>query len=274
MEQDRYAELWERVDLPPELLGLLQALFALSYADLKKAAEVGSNPVEHHLVVLALAARIAQAGGSLSPDDTRRLGAAAILHDIAPVPKIKKRYLEGRPPEEQAQLEQLRVQHRLWHMREGAGMAHGKLLLLNEYRGRVVFSDEDMRVVCDEIIRIHDDPSIDVPIPSSNRLAVVFREADRLWMISREGFWHGILEKVTDPTDRELMTCLAMKRLNDYLPGEYSKERGLYDGSCKCFVDGTLFFRNPESCRMYEQARADRAEEVDVVKRGGKVPGC
>lgn len=249
-EMGRYHNLLNDVLKPLESdkssLGgeIFRLLFLLSFEDLKRA-EVG-NPLEHHLIVLRHMVEIVQEENL----NTRNAGAIAILHDIGPVEKIRKADVEARETEDQKRLlEQRRRQNRTLHMREGSALAQRKLLLLNDYLGRIFYRDEDIEVVC-EVIRIHDNPSIDITIPKDNHMAVSFREADRLWMLSDEGFAcdlrrdkEGIKGDIDDVT-------LASKRL-DHVIKRYREERNLYSAADGPFQDKALFFRTKAGYKIY-----------------------
>ncbi|MFQ5638206.1 MAG: hypothetical protein ACE5IR_09465 [bacterium] len=229
-------------------------LFLLSFDSLK-AAEVG-NPLIHHLVVLKHVIEIAQEENL----NILHAGAIAILHDIAPIEKIRKADLLGHDDlEVKRLLDEERKQHRVFHMREGSELAREKLLLLNEYLGQTLFSDQDIKVVCN-VISIHDNPSIDYPIPKENHLAVSFREADRLWMLSNEGF-RCDLERDAGITAKSTQTeTLAINRLNHILK-RFKEERKLYNSNDGPFLDDDLFFRTKSGYHIYLKYLSERKEQ-------------
>jgi len=73
-------------------------------------------------------------------------------------------------------------------------MPSGVLTELNAVSDRVVFDAVDIDTICDAI-GVHDNPSIDKPIPASNTLSVAFREADRLWMLTPAGVLADLARK-------------------------------------------------------------------------------
>ena len=236
---------------------IFELLFSLSFDDFM-AAEIG-NPIEHHLAVLQLSLEIG------IEENLNRLvvGAIALLHDIAPVEKI--RTVDIALEKDQGRknvLEQKRKQHRILHMREGSAMAHRKLLLVNEYCGRVVFGDEEIDQVC-EVIRIHDNPSISLPIPKDSRVATAFREADRLWMLSDLGFSYDIERDVSKSGIRDDIGELAAKRL-DHVQQRYREERRLYSSEQGPFQDEELFFRTKAGYRIYQRYLDERKKQYGL----------
>jgi hypothetical protein len=170
------------------VVSILERLVMLVFADWIEA-EAG-NPVDHHLCVLHHMMLIA-AAEEYPDSELLRAAAIALLHDLAPIEKITKtmvKELLTLNPEAGAALEVRRISSRTLHMREGSARAQRRLLQLNHSLGRVVFSATDIETIC-EVIRIHDNPSIGIPIPGSDKLAVAFREADRLWMVTMRGLF-------------------------------------------------------------------------------------
>ena len=135
------------------------------------------------------------------------------MHDIAPVDKITKQMIEkarARNPQEAEGLELCRQQNRILHMREGSAMAHRKMLELNDALGRVILDGDDIGAIC-EVIRIHDNPSLDIILQRRDWLAVAFREADRLWMVTDEGIRADLERKDMLPTPD---VCLSQLESN------------------------------------------------------------
>lgn len=244
-EMGRYHNLLNKVLKPLQTnkssLGgeIFRLLFLFSFDDLKRA-EAG-NPLEHHLIVLEHMIEIAEKE-EFTRAELLNACAIAILHDIAPVEKIRKADVEAKETvDEKRTLEQRRRQNRTLHMREGSALAQRKLLLLNDYLGRILYKDDDIDAIC-EVIRIHDNPSIDIPIPKDNRLATAFREADRLWMLSDEGFAYDLrqdIQVIQEPMD---ISLLASKRL-EHVIKRFQEERNLYSADDGPFQDKSLFFR-------------------------------
>jgi hypothetical protein len=190
-------------------------------------------------------------------------GALAILHDLGPVEKIRKADVELAPdPQEKAVLEQKRRQNRILHMREGSALAQRKLLTCNEYLGRPFFTDDDIEEIC-EVIRIHDNPSIDVPIPRGNRMAVSFREADRLWMLSERGFAYDLLRDMEASQENADRPALAAARLS-HVTRRYQQERHLYPPAEGPFPDNSVFFRTKAGHELYLQYAAERRRQYGL----------
>lgn len=246
---------WNHVSLGGEIFRLL---FDLSFDSLK-AAET-ANSLEHPLVVLKHMIEIAQ-----SEDfNILNAGAISILHDISPVEKIRRADVIAESDENKRNLlEQKRRQHRTLHMREGSALAQKKLLLLNDYMGYVLYNDEDIEEIC-EVIRIHDNPSIGIPIPNENRLAVSFREADRLYMLSDEGFAFDISR------DRKLIENeidshkLAIHRF-EHVIERFREERNLYSINDGPFQDEFLFFRTKEGYNIYQRYVDERKAQLAIL---------
>ena len=126
-------------------------------------------------------------------------------------------------------------------------MAQERLLQLNHSLGEGVFSEEDIEVVC-EVIRIHDNPTINIPItidlmpkihgPQIYKLAVAFREADRLWMITIRGVYVDLEREGKSLEDLELFRTQRDANLE-----RYRDERKLYSESDGPFQDDEMFFR-------------------------------
>ena len=232
-------------------------LFILSFDKLKNA-EV-TNPLAHHLIVLKNMIII-------SKEENLNLlvaGAISILHDIGPIKKIRVADVETEADKDKKKLlDQQRIQNRTLHMREGSALAKRQLLLLNEYSGKVIYTDKDIDAVC-EVIGIHDNPSIGIPIPPKNKIAASFREADRLWMLSDEGFafnLHRDSRKMKDTTDNR---SLASKRLEHVLK-RYQQERNLYSNEDGPFQNNKLFFRTKAGYQLYQQYLQERKHQYGI----------
>jgi hypothetical protein len=236
---------------------IFRLLFILSFDKLKNA-EI-TNPLEHHLIVLKNMIII-------SKEENLNLlvaGAIAILHDIWPIEKIRVADVETEEDtNKKKSLDQQRIQNRILHMRDGSALAKNQLLLLNEYLGKVLYTDKDINTAC-EVIKIHDNPSIGIPIPKENKMAVSFREADRLWMLSDEGFAFDLRRdsrKMKDNTDNR---SLASKRLEHVLE-RYQQERNLYSNEDGPFQDNKLFFRTRAGYRLFQQYLQERKHQYEI----------
>ncbi len=236
---------------------IFRYLFLLSFDDLK-AAELG-NPLIHHLVVLQHVITIAQAEYL----NLLQAGAIAILHDIAPVEKIRKADLKiDNSEKDKKSFEAKRWQHRVLHMREGSALARKKIILLNKYLGKNLYTDKDIEIICN-VISIHDNPSIDIPITRDNRMAVAFREADRLWMLSEEGFNCDLqrdMEKISKVSDNE---ALASNRLKHIIK-RFQEERELYDSNDESFQNDRLFFRTKSGYQIYLNYLQERKKQYSI----------
>jgi hypothetical protein len=178
--------------------------------------------------------------------------ALALLHDVSAVEKITKQMVDDAREKSESEgdaRELRRKQNRILHMREGSAMAHRALLDLNESAGRVVFDAEEMDQIC-EVIRIHDNPSIGVPIPRQNWLAMAFREADRLWMATEEGICAD-LERARKPAD----DAAYLKQL-DRNVSRFREERSLYSSTNERFIDGETFFRTKSGHALFVHLRS------------------
>jgi hypothetical protein len=236
---------------------IFRLLFILSFDKLKNA-EI-TNPLEHHLIVLKNMIII-------SKEENRNLlvaGAIAILHDIGPIKKIRVADVGAEEDTDKKKLlDQQRIQNRILHMRKGNALAKRQLLLLNEYSGKVFYTDKDIHTVC-EVIKIHDNPSIGIPIPKENKMAVSFREADRLWMLSDEGFAFDLRrdsEKMKENTNNRLLASMRLEHVRK----RYQQERNLYSNEDGPFQDSKLFFRTKAGYRLYQKYLQERKHQYGI----------
>lgn len=233
---------------------IFRLLFILAFDDLKRA-EAG-NPLDHILVVLKHTIEIAKKE-NFSHSEMIHACSIAILHDIASVKKIRKADVENIEDEDGKRiLEQKRKQSRTLHMREGSALAQRKLLLLNDYLGKIFYTDDDIDAIC-EVIRIHDNPSLGIPLPNDNRLAIVFREADRLWMLSDEGFAYDLQQDTRGIKALMDVSLLASKRLK-HVMRRFQEERKLYSADDGRFQDNSLFFRTSAGYSIYHRYIRER----------------
>ena len=118
------------------------------------------------------------------------------------------------------------------------------------------FDDVDVETIC-AIISIHDNPTIDVPIPREDALAVACREADRLWMQAPLGVRADLARAgVVEPTHQE---CVEQANKN---LGSYRHERGLYDSGSEAFIDNDTFFRTRSGHQIFVRYRSRWAGAV------------
>lgn len=264
-EIGRYDNLLNRVLEPlhedkSSLCGeVFRLLFIISFNDLKRAG----NPLEHYLIVLEHMIEIAE-GEDFTNSEMIHACSIAILHDIAPVEKIREADIGAKELEddEKRVLEQRRRQNRTLHMREGSVLAQRKLLLLNDYLGRIFYKDRDIDTIC-EIIRIHDNPSIDTPIPKENHLASAFREADRLWMLSSQGFAYDLQKDMQGIKEPISISLLASRRLNHILK-RFQEERNLYSVDDGPFQDSLLFFRTKAGHDIFLRYLHERIDQYGL----------
>jgi hypothetical protein len=211
------------------------------------------NPIEHHTTVLKQMMTIAK-GEGFSWDDLRRAAAIAILHDMQPSPKITRAMRDAaKTPAQRAELDLKNIQNRVIHMGVGSHRARGKLADANTKLGQAFFTDADIDAIC-AVVAIHDIPSIDLPIPGNARMAVAFREADRLWMQTEAGVLADLARKdppVTNPTEQQ---CVDQAKSN---LKSYRKERELYDSQSEKFCDDDTFFRTSTGYIIFERLRLD-----------------
>jgi len=246
-------------NLADEIKPMVWTLFEIIYPDLLGAVE--GNPLEHHPIVLGHMMEIFKE--DLFPYASVEAAAAlALLHDISPVEKITTQMVAAARKEDTARgdaLELRRRQNRVLHMREGSSMAHRRLLEMNQRWGGIAFDGETIDVVC-EAIRIHDNPSLNIPIPRANWLSVAFREADRLWMITHEGICADLARKKRDISDPD-----AYRRQLDANIDRFREERSLYrplEPTEGPFCDDQTFFRTRTGCTICNRLSGEGKKRV------------
>ncbi|MFC1635543.1 hypothetical protein ACFL5Z_11935 [Planctomycetota bacterium] len=214
--------IWERIDSLPhmsptdknELKSILNQLSEMAFPLF--VAGMSGNPVHHNFQTVENIIDI------LSYDDTsnyplyKKAAILALLHDVGNgvvnpnLKKIKSSDIKDRREELEKQkknkeeieeeinaLSAQAEEYRDAHMKEGANIARTILAVLNQSKTIVSKDDIEDIVFC---IEKHDKPSIaelrqeiNRPydrshlIPLENDLACLLREADRLWMVSKEG---------------------------------------------------------------------------------------
>ena len=237
----------------------LDILFESVLTDDALLHEDVDNPIEHHTTVLKHMMAIAK-GEGFSWDEIRRAAAIAILHDMQPSPKVTREMrAAAKTPEQKAELELKNMQNRIIHMGIGSHRAKEKLIGANWELGQMFFTKEDAEVIC-AVIAIHDMPSIDLPIPGNARMAVAFREADRLWMQTEAGVRaDGARKGIASPTERQCIDQ-ATKNLDSY-----RKERALYDPQAEKFHDTETFFRTRSGFNIFKQLRHDWEKRAEVA---------
>lgn len=176
-----------------EAARVLENLYPIVLPCLIKAQK--GNPIQHSLLVVDFMIRIAFKEGA-SDIDLKRGIAAALMHDIGAEGKIRKADIEAEKDiEKREELRARAIKLRLDHMEAGADMAEKILIKFNKLYPEDSFSSEDIDAI-KGVIAIHDYPSVQEYektntgkwlLPKDNRLAMFLREADRLWMLSKEG---------------------------------------------------------------------------------------
>ena len=207
------------------------------------------NPIEHHTTVLAHMAEIAKNEfdkGRFNLDQVKQALAVAILHDICPVRKITEGMIKEASPEQLYNLKRERDSSVLVHMEKGAEMARKKLLGLNKSFMREVFKEQEIDLICN-VILIHDNPKRNLKIPKNNSMAVMLREADRLWMVTLEGVCADLDRSHKDPKDYKAQFKQVVKNMK-----RFKEERKLYCDQDGPFCDDVLFFRNPTAKNIFD----------------------
>lgn len=236
---------------------VLSALFLIAFERLK-AAEIG-NPLIHHLVVLDHAREIATAENL----DPLLMGSIALCHDVSPDAKIRViDVLDQEDPQLMELVEHERIQYRRLHLRDSAAITHRLLLRVNEYFGRVIYNDQAIETIV-AVVAIHDNPALGLRIPKEPH-AVAFRDADRLWMLSREGYSIDLARDRAHPKNVNLdLDALASKRLKHIL-ARFAEERALYSGTDGPFFDGSTFFRTARGYQIYLRYVGERCREYGI----------
>ncbi|NQT15637.1 MAG: hypothetical protein HQ582_22965 [Planctomycetes bacterium] len=281
---------------------LFDALFGNIFGALVEA-RIG-NPVAHQVVVLEHMLEIAKAEG-FKRREMQIAAALALLHDIGAVKKITEGQVKAlRMEAEKADptaaeaimrradaLDLERRQSRTLHMRKSSYLAQKAMSDFNSTRGEIVFDEPMIETIC-EIIRIHDNPTLDLPIPRSNWMAVCLREADRLWMVTRLGILADLLRQSNDEKPvwandltgvdvksvqrlfrgwAELDYSLQVERFEESLGSDpllgracggqmthnksrFVAERKLYPPDEGPFIDDETFFRTQKGHEIYRGA--------------------
>jgi hypothetical protein len=173
-----------------------------------------------------------------SPDDTAVGLSAALLHDIGYALLAER----GDNVSHNFQKADMRI----GHMKAGA--VYVKELLKSE--GDVYTDDQIQRIA--GIIKVHDNPSVSyekegvhykgVPLDYTDRVLYMHREADRMWMSSREGFDNDFRGRLQHgKTSPEAHVIWVVTR--------HIQEKELYpdDGN---FLGG-LLFRTPRAYAIF-----------------------
>lgn len=175
-----------------------------------------------------------------SPDEVAIELTAALLHDIGYAVMAQS----GHDVSHGFQKADMRV----GHMKAGAAYVK-ELLRASEFEP--YYTDDQIQRIA-SIIEVHDNPSVPyekngvkykgVPLDITDKLLYMHREADRMWMSSKEGFdndFRGRLEH-GETTPEEHLKWLVKR---------HTQERELYkdDGNFR----GGLLFRTPKAYKIF-----------------------
>ena len=195
---DRYQELLATVLAPDKLPsnwpeGLEAFLLTLFQKCFQKyEASQKGNPIDHHIEVLRNTVEIA-AGADFGPSEIKCITTSALVHDVF-APEKRRKGDEASTDEDVA-----RKYSRAVHMFHSSLQAAEAVALANEDG----FLTPSEIAWVQSMTAIHDNPSAGVPLPFE-REVLAFREADRLWMISKPGFTFDLLKDLR----KKLTDCL------------------------------------------------------------------
>ena len=210
-----------------EVAEALPRLFVMILPDLIDSHQI--SPIHHPAHVADALSRILV--GERAPDsDWLPVLTAALLHDCAfgrvarpGEKKISKSSILKETGEERERVIEKGIRQRLDHMQVGAEVAARVLRGFNGWFG-ATFSGPCINEVC-RLIQIHDHPSIQEyeslrQSPSGrvwlfnpdDRLIKFFREADRLWMLTRDGIDEDLERAAAEKTDANRRARLTQNR--------------------------------------------------------------
>ncbi|MFH2034402.1 MAG: HD domain-containing protein [Candidatus Margulisiibacteriota bacterium] len=190
------------------------------------------NPVHHSLVVLENAVRIGL-GDDLTDSDLKVLCVSAFIHDIGCCASVRDRVLPAhikaeKDENKRAQMITEGILFRREHMEKGEKIA-GNLLNSGSISSHFT-KPEKGRIKM--LVATHDNPGIEnyMQVPSGQwlffsqeRLALLLRAADRLWMLTPEG-----LEADLERDKRKGKLVDPRSHLQHNI-NEHRKEREAYD---------------------------------------------
>ena len=261
------------------------------------------NPLHHHAQVLENMVFIAMEETKADdPAESykfvRKAAVLALLHDIGGgfikpgLKKIKSSDIKDREQEllkekttqeerdrEIGDLIAKAVEYRMDHMMVGAKIAEDLLYRYNrehENNAGKTFTERDIRDI-KQCIEIHDVPSIaeyylslgkpynkSHLIPLDNPLAVILREADRLWMVSKEGLEKDLAEDVQKNKNPDPLLKLkynVTRFREEFLLYKSSKDIGLND--LTGFKAETLF-RTNAGFQLLKRYVSERIAELNI----------
>jgi len=233
-----------------ELFEVLEKLFELALTPTYLLHDDADNPPEHHTTVLGFMLEIAT-GETYDWPTVREAAAIAILHDIWPVPKITSDMIRNAPDHEKPKLQDQRNKSVPIHMQKGSEHARNILNQLNEMRQTTEYDTAAIDRICG-VIAIHDNPKIDVPIPTENTLAMGFREADRLWMQDPRGVRADLTRKGNNyPTRQE-----RVRQSQDNVESFRAERARVYPEFPRShFIDEETLFRTRTGHRIFQRLR-------------------
>lgn len=238
------------------------------------------NPVHHTLKVVGIMAGIG-IGVGLTDTDLRLACVGALLHDAGfartNVDKIRKADIDAIANPAERETKRLEAIHsRKAHMLMGAALAGEILREFNQAlpAGTKPFHPLEIRRI-QEIICRHDDPSIEELTGTNSgewlfmpeeTLLRLHREADRLWMVTKEGLEVDLVrdEKKTGKRDPQ-------KRLEGNI-ARHHEEGALYQQAFGMDVaafglHGDTFYSSQTGFELFHQFIRETAEHYQVAIR-------
>ncbi|GEM_PF-6439515 len=178
----------------------------------------------------------------LSPEKGKVLVTTALLHDIG---------------YQTADIADYRTaDKRLAHMERGSKMVIDILPAINKRLGREYYSQEDIAEVS-RIISIHDLPSTKKPLPSDDRMALTFRQADRLAMLQMIELAKNIGDR-SKPESR----VTPVEQLAHVIK-RHTEERDLYEDVPRgtLFIEETLY-TTEAGYNIFTRLILERAQDI------------
>ena len=214
----------EKSNLPKEqknrLEDIIRKLRDISSSDFEKSKK--DNPLHHSFIVLDIVLQIAF-GEGLPYQDIKKLATVAILHDL------------------------------------GSGALKESVLkrLLTEFNSKFFnpaakFSEEEDIPEIYKLVGMHDNPGIAKAYETKEflKLALIFHEADRLWMLSYEGLTKDLMDSLIKgekplPVKEQLTNNIAV----------FSDERKSYDATGEDYgvFKGDTFLRTDTGYAIYQE---------------------
>lgn len=248
---ERFQNLYERrLRAGDASFGFLNDIIATLARDFGGLESIALQRNLHHALYVTETMQSILASLNVSSEDMTVGLTTALLHDIGYL-LILDRYSIDQCEERDVRRE---------HMAYGAQYARR---ILAETSLDRYFSPTNRSRISD-LIAIHDDPSTrqddgarGKPLNVADVLSYSLREADRLWMTSRDGFRYDLmrLERKTKRADPSEQLSHVVDR--------YQEEKMLYldDGG---FQDGTLF-RSPVAYKIFLEQTARLREEYGLT---------